>query len=103
MSDAELNDYFSGQKSFFVRSSYNFIDYDDIEVPIKAVIKGESELAIMSPSVKNEVSISLKKHIFNDVTPRLQLFTDPTTHTYLNAQKSTGTVTSLREQDTYFF
>ena len=40
MSSTELENYFNGERSVRLMYSHTFIDYEDIETPVKSVFKG---------------------------------------------------------------
>ena len=83
-------------------SSNTFIDYDDIETPIKAVLRGAISTQIL-PRSRVDFSHILKTHEFFDVTKPLQLFTEPDVTPYFNIAETYSSVSEMKENDTNFF
>ena len=46
MTQAELNEYFDGSKKLRLLYGESFVDYEDIESPLKAVLKGVQNVTI---------------------------------------------------------
>ena len=46
MTQAELNEYFDGSKKLLLLYGESFVDYEDIESPLKAVLKGVQPITI---------------------------------------------------------
>ena len=70
MDALELRSYFDGSKAFHVRYTHTFVDYDDIESPIKSFIRNRTP-QVIRPEVSLSDKFMFKSHELSDVT---QLF-----------------------------
>ena len=83
MSAAELQNYFNGDRRVRLIYSHTFVDYDDIETPVKSTLKGTASIVLHSDK-KVEMRYTLETHEFRDMTEPLQIVAEETTTTYLN-------------------
>ena len=83
MDEDELRSYFSGNVSLRILYSNTFIDYDDIDDPLKSLLIGSQAMTI---EVDREIRsrVILMKHEFWDMTDLFQLFSDPEETEFLN-------------------
>ena len=84
MNETEIGDYFN---KLTFRNLYlnNFIDYEDIENPVKTFQQVGNQFQI-SPNTYLKVRFDHKKHTFKDNVSRLQLFGGETETNFLNIQ-----------------
>ena len=75
MDDDELRSYFDGNKQLHLRSSLNFVDYDDIDRPIKSFLVNNAEISLTFGRNKF-IDVVLESHEFRDTTTLLQLFAE---------------------------
>ena len=86
MDDDELRSYFDGDKHLHLRSSFNFVDYDDIDRPIKSFLVNSAEVSLTFGRNKF-VDVVLESHEFRDTTTLLQLFAEEDQTLFLNVNK----------------
>ena len=88
MDQAQLHKYFSNIQIEVMFSSTH-IDYDDIERPIKSLIRSADTIQLL-PGRHISSRYVLVTHEFRDVVKPLQLFAEPVTDVYLNLEETSS-------------
>ena len=85
MEKDELASYFEGNKRMKILYMKTFVDYDDIETPIKTIFNGSLNI-ILSASHVMKAYYTLETHEFNDKTHPLQLFAEGVKSHFVNLE-----------------
>ena len=106
MTEEEIEEYHGGStKSIKVFHTRTYIDYSDIETPIKTLIKGNIEVTL-ALNLKTDARYTMNTHEFHDMPSRLQLFSEETTTQYLNLEHDEFSQTKIgveKGKDDYYF
>ena len=107
MTEEEIEEYAHGgsTKSIKVFHTRTFIEYSDIETPIKTLIKGQVGVTL-APNLQTDARYTMNTHEFHDMPSQLQLFSEETTTQYLNLEHSEFSQTKIgveKGKDDYYF
>ena len=84
MNDEELQEYYSpGSKSIQFMFSKSFIDYEDIEMPVKSILIGGQEIFLESDTFVSQ-QINVQQHQFNDLPMRFQIGAETSSKEFLS-------------------
>ena len=98
MENSELTSYMEG-KSISMIYTTTFIDYEQIERPVRSIVKGSKALELSNTS-KTSLYYLLKTNEFRDTTRRIQLFGEEESTQFLtldSVQKDKSDVTEEHE------
>ena len=102
MEKDELARYFEDQKLLYAMYTRTFIDYDDIETPVKTVYRGSNPITLSS-NMKIEARYTMNTNEFRDMPHIPQLFSDVVTSQFVNLENVEFDKSEMAANDDYFF
>ena len=103
MNQNELNSYFNEPKGIKVLYSRTYVDFEDIEQPLKSILRGGDSFYDIESEDRSIKRYTLSTHEFRDSSFIFEFFSDPENHEFFNLEAIENIGEFVDPSTDYFF